>query len=312
MSKLTSFLVLMLFLGTWSASQAADQPHFKLQKLTDGVYAYIGPTDDRTPQNLGLNNNIGFIETQKGWVLVDAGPCPAAGKKLEAMAKQVKKMPIIAVINLGSQDHRWLGNAYFAEKGAKIYAYAGTVKTQQKMFNQLKDHLLKKVPLCAPIKMKTADVVFKNKSNTFSIGGVEMQLNFYGDAHFPGDATLYLPKKKVLFTGDMVYVDRMLGIHPWSNPITWQKAYHQLRKLPAKWIVPGHGQITTWKQADQETGAYLDKLIHTLQPMAEDFAGVDEAVHQNADWPEFKHLKHYNSWHKTNVSRTYLKLESSL
>lgn len=30
-------------------------------------------------------------------------------------------------MNTGAQDHRWLGNDYFAKKGAEIHAMAGTV-----------------------------------------------------------------------------------------------------------------------------------------------------------------------------------------
>jgi len=285
---------------------------FKAQKVSDNIYAYVGPLTDRTPENLGLNDNIGFIDTADGWVLVDSGAGDAAAKRLEAIAKGIKDQPIVAVINLGSQDHRWLGNDYFSKHGAKIYAYKGTVKTETAMFNQLVDHLVTKVPAAKGVKMKTADVVLEQASNTITIGGVEMHLNFYGDAHFPGDSALWLPKQKVLFTGDMVYLDRMLGVHPWSNTITWNEAYKTMRKLPAEYIVPGHGKVSDWKQADAETGNYLNKLINKLTPAAEDFAGVDSAVEDNKDWPEFSHLEHYDSWHKQNLNRTYLRIESSM
>lgn len=285
---------------------------FKAQKVADNIYAYVGPLTDRTPENLGLNNNIGFIDTADGWVLVDSGAGDAAAKKLEAIAKGIKDQPIVAVINIGSQDHRWLGNDYFSKQGAKIYAFKKSVKTQTAMFNQLLDRLVPKVPALKGVKMKTADVVLEQTSNTITIGGVEMQLNYYGDAHFPGDSVLWLPKQKVLFTGDIVYLDRMLGVHPWSNTVTWNDAYQAMRKLPAEYIVPGHGKVSDWKQADAETGNYLQKLVKNLKAAAEDFAGVDSAVADNADWPEFSHLEHYDSWHKQNLSRTYLKLESSM
>ena len=291
------------------SAQAMD---FKAHKVTDGVYAYIGPITDRTPENLGLNNNIGFIDTNVGWVLVDSGSGNLGAQKLEAMAKSIKDQPIVAVINVGSQDHRWLGNDYFSKKGAKIYAYHATVKTQKTMFNQVVERMAKALPETKDIVMKTADIVLENTKNSLTIGGVEMQLNFYGDAHFSGDSALWLPRQKVLFTGDIVYLDRMLGVHPWSNPVTWNEAYQQMRQLPAVFIVPGHGKVSDWKQADAETGNYLKKLVSTMTQYAEDFAGVDSAVAENRDWSEFKYLKHYDSWHKQNLNRTYLKLEASM
>lgn len=300
---------MLLFLSIPTSVQALE---FKAEKVTDGVYAYIGPITNRTPENLGLNNNIGFIDSKEGWILVDSGSGDIGAQKVEEMAKAIKNQPIIAVINLGSQDHRWLGNHYFSSKGATIYAYKGTVKTQQKMFNQVVERMVKHVPVMQGVKQKTADVLLEQASNKLEIGGVSLELNFYGNAHFPGDSVLWLAEKAVLFTGDVVYLDRLLGVHPWSNPITWIEAYQAMRTLPAKFIVPGHGNTADWKKVDAETGDYLKKLNQTMMQQAEDMAGVDSAVAENTDWPEFKHLKHFDSWHKTNLNRTYLKIESSM
>lgn len=280
--------------------------------VSKGVYVYVGPTSDRTPENLGLNNNIGLIETQDGWVLIDSGSGSFSAKLLYEAVQQIKARPIIAVINIGSQDHRWLGNDFFAQKGAKIYAYEKTVQTQKSMFAQLQLSIERKVPALKGTKIKTADVVLSKTQNWLSIGGVKMLLMYYGDAHFPGDTVLWLPEIQVLFTGDVVYVDRMLGIHPWSNPVTWLETYRQMRTLPAKIIVPGHGKVTDWKQADVETGDYLHKLVETMAEEVENFSGVGQAVKVNQNWPEFKHLKHYDSWHKRNLNRTYLQIESGL
>lgn len=309
MNKRTWWVGLLLTLGIMSSAWSAE---VEFRQVTPGVYAYVGPLTDRTPENLGLNNNIGLIDTAEGWVLVDSGAGDVAAKALEKAAQNIKPQPVVAVVNLGSQDHRWLGNDYFARQGAKIYAYQGTVSTQKKMFAQLQASVVRKVPALKGMKMKTADVVLQKKQNSFSLGGVSMQLNFYGDAHFPGDAVLWLPKQKVLFTGDVVYVDRMLGVHPWSKVVSWNSAYKAMRALPATVIVPGHGRVTTWSQADAETGNYLAKLVQIMTEEAENFSGVGAAVSANQDWPAFKHLKHYDAWHKRNLNRTYLQIEVSL
>lgn len=309
MNKRTWWVGLLLTLGIMSSAWSAE---VEFRQVTPGVYAYVGPLTDRTPENLGLNNNIGLIDTAEGWVLVDSGAGDVAAKALKKAAQNIKAQPVVAVVNLGSQDHRWLGNDYFARQGAKIYAYQGTVATQKKMFTQLQASVVRKVPALKGMKIKTADEVLQKKQNSFSLGGVSMQLNFYGDAHFPGDAVLWLPEQKVLFTGDVVYVDRMLGVHPWSNVVSWNSAYKAMRELPAKVVVPGHGRVTTWSQADAETGNYLAKLVQTMTEEAENFSGVGAAVSANQDWPAFTHLKHYDAWHKRNLNRTYLQIEASL
>ncbi|QBZ83911.1 MBL fold metallo-hydrolase [Hydrogenovibrio crunogenus] len=309
MKNVMRWVAVLFLLGGMTSAWSAG---IEFRQVTTGVYAYVGPLTDRTPENLGLNNNIGLIDTSEGWVFVDSGAGDLAAKALEKAAQKIKSQPVVAVVNLGSQDHRWLGNDYFARQGAKIYAYQGTVATQKKMFAQLQSSLVRKVPALKGTKMKTADKVLDAEQNSFSIGGVAMQLNFYGDAHFPGDAVLWLPKQQVLFTGDIVYVDRMLGIHPWSNVVSWNAAYQSMRALPAEFVVPGHGRVTNWQQADAETGDYLAKLVETMTEEAENFSGVGAAVSANVNWPAFKHLKHYDSWHKRNLNRAYLQIEASL
>ena len=45
----------------------------EVQKVVDHVYALVGETEARTKQNHGLNNTLGFIETENGIVLVSSG-----------------------------------------------------------------------------------------------------------------------------------------------------------------------------------------------------------------------------------------------
>lgn len=308
-SGLLSFMALFLvLLITPAAAQG-----FEFKKVHGNVYAYIGPLDNRTTENLGLNNNIGLVVTKVGAVLIDSGAGDASAKALEKAAKAITKKPIVAVINTGSQDHRWLGNHYFAERGADIYAMQLTVTTQQSMgaglvdkLSEVSDAFLAEQPLAV------AKAPFEGELTQLTIGDTEFELNYYGDAHFPGDIVIWLPKQEVLFSGDMIYVDRMLGVHPFTNVKSWQKAFHQAESLPAKYIVPGHGQVADWDLARQDTGNYLDKLVSVMAEAAEEMQGVGKVVKDNADWPEFKHLEHYDSWHKRILSRTFLQFEEGI
>jgi len=300
----------VLAISFFSHSVIAMEFHFT--KVADKTYAYIGPLTNRTPENLGLNNNIGLVITDKGAVLIDSGAGISSAKVLEDAVSKVTDKKIIAVINTGSQDHRWLGNGYFAEKGATIYALAKTVKTQESMGAGLVDKMTKVSDIFALTKPVTAKTPFKKDDVKLTIGNTMFHVKHFGDAHFPGDAVVWLPEQKVLFSGDLIYVDRMLGVHPFSKVASWQKAFHLAEKLPAKVIVPGHGQVCDWNKARQDTGNYLDKLVKVMSVASEDMLGVDQAVADNKDWPEFKHLEHYDSWHKTILNRTYLQFEEGI
>jgi len=305
------FFTAMLLVSSLLALPAMAMD-FKFNKVTDNVYAYIGPITDRTPENLGLNDNIGLVITEEGAVLIDSGAGIPSAKALKKAVEAVTSKPIIAVINTGSQDHRWLGNGFFKEQGAKIYALEKTVKTQNTMGDDHIANMTKVSKVFATTKPVTSNNPLPGDSAKITIGGDIFELKYFGDAHFPGDAVVWLPKQKVLFSGDLIYVDRMLGVLPFSHVASWQKAFHKAEKLPAEFIVPGHGQVCNWDKARQDTGNYLDKLVTVMSAAADDMIGVQQAVDDNKDWPEFKHLKHYDSWHKTILNRTYLQFEEGM
>jgi len=110
-------------------------------KVVDNVYAIVGPLGQRSQANAGLNANYGFVVTASGVILIDSGASAHSAALLEKAVKEVTPKPIRWVLNTGAQDHRWLGNDYFAKKGAEIHAMAGTVKTQQAMAGQQMDGL---------------------------------------------------------------------------------------------------------------------------------------------------------------------------
>ena len=308
--KIRAISLFIWFTLLWVTPSMAN--NFEFKPITQDVYAYIGPLENRTPENYGLNNNIGLVVTDQGAVLIDSGAGIPSAQVLEKAVKNITDKPIIAVINTGSQDHRWLGNGYFAERGATVYALEATVKTQQSMGAGLVDKMTKVSETFSTTQPTVSKAPFSGDSATLTIGNMDFELHYYGDAHFPGDAVVWLPKQKVLFSGDLIYVDRILGVHPFSNVKSWQKAFHQAEKLPAEFIVPGHGQIADWELARKDTGNYLDKLVLVMEQASEEMKGVDEVVSENADWPEFKHLEHYGSWHKTILSRTFLQFEAAM
>lgn len=295
--------------GLVSTSVLAAPIAVKFDKVADNVYAFVGPTDDRTLDNLGLNSNHGLVVTDKGAILIDSGASYTAAKQLEAAAAKVTKQPIVAVINTGSQDHRWLGNGYFAGKGAEIIALQRTVDTQKKLAKGQIESLTKTLG----DQMKGTEAVNAAKpiaadEHKVNIGGTEFVLRYFADAHFSGDITVYLPKTKVLFTGDHTYVDRILGVLPGhSNPKTWRTAIHEMMKAyPDANVVPGHGKVCDMTLVAKEPAAYLDYLNDVVGKAAENMEGIDSVSAKAKDLPQFKHLANYDSLHPKNVNSTFL------
>ena len=129
MKKYKNLLALLFCLIPISQSFAIES--LKLQKVTDNVYAIVGELGNRTPENLGNNATFGLVVTSEGVVLIDSGATYKGAKEIHRLIKSFTNKPITTVINTGGQDHRWLGNGYFKEQGARRMASRNTVEDQK-------------------------------------------------------------------------------------------------------------------------------------------------------------------------------------
>jgi glyoxylase-like metal-dependent hydrolase (beta-lactamase superfamily II) len=282
----------------------------KAEQVVANAYAIVGPLGQRSLDNDGLNANFGFIVTPSGVILIDSGASRLGAEKLAAAIGKVTDKPVRWVINTGSQDHRWFGNDYFAGKGAEIIALARTAATQAEYSAQhmegMKRFLGERMHGTRPLP---ATRTLAGDSATLELGGETLELT-YTDAHFPGDARLWLPKQGVLFSGDLVYVDRILGVLPWSSVKNGQKAFHALAALKPAYIVPGHGRVCDLAQAQRETGDYYDFLVNKVGTAARDMEPMSEVLDRHADLPAFRHLENYADLHRANMNRAFTEFES--
>ncbi|MDT4854515.1 Class B beta-lactamase [compost metagenome] len=126
--------------------------------------------------------------------------------------------------------------------------------------------------------------------------------------HTPGDSLVWLPQSGVVFTGDVVYVDRILGLHLVSKTRTWVESFEALEALNPKVVVPGHGSVTTLAQAQRDAGNLLKALRAHMGRAVE--AGTDmSAAIKSFDAAPFKHLKHVEVWLPQIANLTYLEME---
>jgi glyoxylase-like metal-dependent hydrolase (beta-lactamase superfamily II) len=281
----------------------------KFQPVADGVFAYVGDTGPRSAENEGLNANIGLVVTAAGAVLIDSGATYRSAHRIHEAVKRVTPQPVKWVINTGGQDHRWLGNGYFKEQGAEIIAHADARADMQARGG---DHL---AGLKATLNDSADGTVpslptrfIKGNNSSLELGGVVFQLEHRNGAHTPGDMMVWLPQKNVLFTGDVVYVNRLLGVIPVSNTRNWLATFAVIEELNPKIIVPGHGDVTDLATARADTQAYLVALRTHMQKAVEDGVDMSAAV-KSFDAQPFMRLQNAAELMPGNASRTYLELE---
>ena len=306
MKQISVVFTLCIFL--LSSSFAADKQDLILKKVTANVWSIVGPLTNRTKENLANNATFGFVVTNEGVVLIDSGGSYKGAKALHKIIKSVTKKPICYVINSGGQDHRYFGNDYFSKLGAKIISSEAAKKDHKirlaSQWNRV-ETLIGKTGIKGT-KERYADITFKD-SYTLTFGGKKFELYFKGMAHTAGDIYIWMPQDKVMFSGDIVYTERMLGVSDHSNSKSWLNVFNQMAKYPVKHLVPGHGSPTTLQKAKADTADYLSFLRTSIAVFIESGGGAHDISRINQS--KFKYLKNYDTLHGRNALKVYTELE---
>lgn len=291
------------------ATFAAHALDVRFQQVAEGVYAHVGDKGPRSSDNEGLNANIGLVVTPVGAVLIDSGATYQSARQIHDAVKTVTPQPVKWVVNTGGQDHRWLGNGYFAGHGAEVIAHANA---RADMSNRGNDHLLGLKATLGPKADGTVPTLptrwLAGNDERLELGGVVFEFKHRGGAHTPGDTMVWLPQKGVLFSGDVVYVDRMLGVLPVSSTKRWLETFAVVEQLNPKVIVPGHGSVTNLATARTDTKAYLVALREHMKKAVSEMTDIGEAV-KSFDAAPYRRLLNADELMPGNASRTYLELE---
>lgn len=305
--QLWAQLAALLVLATFGLTANADDT-LRLQKINDHVYAIVGPFGNRTPENLGNNATVGFVVTNEGVALIDSGGTYDGAAAIETLIKQVTDKPVTVVINTGGQDHRWLGNGYFKERGARIIASKKAVEDQRA---RTQDQLFVLGNLVGIEGLHRTEPVYAQElfeqSMRIVLGGITFELLHVGPAHTPGDSIVWLPKQQIVFSGDVVYVDRLLGVMPYSDSRHWITAFETMAALNPKVVVPGHGPATDLAHARRDSYDYLVFLRETVGAFMD--GGGDIAQISSVDQSRFAHLADYESLKGRNAQQVYQHME---
>ncbi len=280
----------------------------EVQSLAPNIYALVGEMEQRSDSNLANNATFGVIVTDAGVVLIDPGGSYRGAQQIDETIKSLTDKPVTLVINSGGQDHRWLGNSYFKQRGARIIASAAAISDHKA---RSRDQFFALQNFLTEESLKGTEPLFAEESfedeKSLQIGGVQLELMHVGPAHTPGDTLVWLPQQHIVFAGDVVYVERMLGVGTMSNSAHWLEAFEALAALQPEWVVPGHGHAVKLEKAKAETYDYLIFLRESVARMIDEDIGMDKVG--EIDQTRFSHLKVYEQIKGRNAQQVYTEME---
>ena len=268
--------ILFLFILFTSVCIGAEYGKVTSQKIADGVYLF-----STTPYGVGLSGNSVAILGNNNVLIFDSNGLPQTAETILTEVRKMTDKPVQYLVNSHWHWDHWGGNQVYqkAFPGLQIISQE---KTREQMLNveprwndeglktglpgYLKD-LYQKLMAAkkghkpdSEIKeledlieagknflaqktslTKTYPNVTFSESMTVRQGEREIQL-LHARAITVGDTYLYLPKEKILITGDI-----LLSPYPYAiggtYPTDWLKTLEKLETFHPSIIVPGHGSV---------------------------------------------------------------------
>jgi len=302
-------LAFLLFIGFASAFNSAHaESVLKTEQLAENIYALVGPISSRDARNLGNNANFGVIVTNEGVVLIDSGATYKGAQMIHDAVRAITREPIKLVINTGGQDHRWLGNGYFKAIGARIVANEKAV-TDQKA--RVQDQMIALGSQVGSDGLAGTEAVYADETfaeqKVLTVGDTRIEIYHAGHAHTPGDSFVWLPEGAIMFSGDIVYMDRMLGVGAQSAHRSWIDAFEAMAAKQPGIVVGGHGSPADLAKASADSYDYLVFLRAAVQAFMEEGRGMEEIG--KIDQSRFDYLENFDSLSGRNAQRVYEELE---
>src|SRR6266446_2335005 len=243
---------------------------FDIQKVADGVHVAVAAPAYK------VNCNTAIIESDDGVVIVDTHSKPSAARVIVDGLGDITKNPVRFVVNTHFHWDHWHGNEVYpaAYPGAEIVTNQITREAMvKKGLKRIRDHV-REVPgevarlkadlaaagspaqraqLEADLRLAASylaevkalrpalpTMVFE-RTMTLYRRDREIHLLHLGRAHTEGDVFVYLPKEKVVITGDAV-----IGWTPYMGdgyPEDWVATLDRLAQLDFTHIIMGHGEV---------------------------------------------------------------------
>lgn len=292
-----------------SSYLAADSILFKYpQKVAENIYSAIGETAAPTYENSGHNNNLSFVITTEGVVVVNSGASYLLAKALHDEIKKLTDQKVKYVILENAQGHAMLGSNYWQQQGAKIVSQkdgAAVMRRYAKAsVKRMKERQKEKGKFT---EATVPDIVFDEKYE-INLGGTVIQALHLGPAHSPGDIVVWIPQQKVVIAGDMAFHQRMLPVTEHTDTAAWIDTWNtRFEPLEAEIVVPGHGVPTTMIEVRKYTRDYLIYVRQQVAKILEDDGDLQQAYEM--DLSAYEQLDTFSDLAKQNIGRIFRAME---
>jgi glyoxylase-like metal-dependent hydrolase (beta-lactamase superfamily II) len=262
MAKRTWLVLVAAVLAFSSVARAGEG----LTKISEDVYSYVD-VKNGSPAN-SFAANAGIVVGKDAVLVVDTLISAKEAERFLADIRKVTDKPIRYVVNTHTHLDHAFGNCVFTKLGAVVIAQEKDREALEKSADSalksavafgVTEEMLQGTTIAVPT------VSFTERARV-DLGGLAVELISAASSHTAGSALAWVPSRRVLFAGDVLFTDS----HPYlaeGELAGWLKALDAVAAFDATAIVPGHGPLSTVKDVE-DMKAYLTIFDMKAREMA--------------------------------------------
>ncbi len=272
------------------------------------VWSAIGATAPPTYENTGHNNNLSFIVTGDGVVVINGGAAYVLAEALHAEIKAITDQPVKLVINENGQGHAMLGNGYWVDQGVPILAHVDAAHEFDDRGAQILEGMRRYNRDKAERTYLAGPTETFDETRVIEMGDFVIEVLHLGPAHSPGDIQVWLPQHSLVIAGDMAFHERLLPIFPDTITYDWIETWDTaFEALGATYVIPGHGHPTNMAQVRRYTRDYLVYLREQVGAHLDAGGELDDAYY--VDQSPYAHLDTFEELARRNAGYVYAEME---
>ena len=260
--------VVLLLVAIAAATLRAEyvRPAPRKIEVAKGIYLFVSkPYGD-----VGLDGNAVAILSNDGVLVFDSNGTPASSAAVLAEIRQLTGQPVKYVVNSHWHWDHWYGTETYthAFPGVKVIAHETTrammsdaaiefnrrgLETDLPRYIASLEQAVATRPQLQPLLDENRFFLEQKRQAHLIVPGVTFQdrlslglgdrtidVLHYDRAVTPGDTFLYLPKEKIVITGDLLVNPVAFALS--SYPTGWLRTLERIDALDAAVLVPGHGE----------------------------------------------------------------------
>lgn len=251
--------------------------------------------------------NLGFVIGTRCVAVIDTGGSVRTGRALRAAVREHTPLPVCYVIDTHVHVDHVLGNVAFKDDKPRFVGHAllaAALARSRQLFLREYARDLDAPPSADQIILPDLTVA---DTLELDLGGRKLALRAWPKAHTDCDLTVFDPASGTLFTGDLLFRERIPALD--GSAVGWLGVIATLASGKATHVVPGHGPTTDdLKGAFAPERRYLQALVDGVRAAIAKGESMSDAIGHVGAAEKSRWLLS-DTAHAHNVARAYQELE---